>query len=342
MKLCTDKPLNSYFESIGKRSVDTLVIASPFVTNSGVGVIQSWIKTRRNTRVQLLTNLSEFNLLLSLNDPIAPIQRLKKILGERLEIKSLSNLHAKLFLADNKVALSGSSNLTQGGAITNRELNWLVSNKTKMGQGQIVELQSWFNDVWTVSTEYCSEDLTRLENLWKENSKKLHAHFGGLLPEPDLAGNQWRKVQEITSAASGKENVLAILRRQDKDKGVTPDYDQKSTPHNVHGKLTFLLNAGLVKIDGEKVVPLKSLQGPKELVPILCDHLPGFKDVLKAFQGKNEFTYSTLADFLSGQVLDSNMKSSVKWLEDLEKVKRDKSQGEHIFRANKKLLSLKL
>ncbi len=342
MKLCTEKPLNSYFETIGKRSVESLVIASPFITNSGVGVIQSWIKTRRNTRVLLLTNLSEFNLLLSLSDPVAPIQNLKKAIGDRLEIKSLSNLHAKLFLADDKVALSGSSNLTQGGTLTNRELNWLFNNKTKMGQEQIAGLQLWFNDVWAMAVEYRSEDLIRLQDLWKKNSKKLYASLGGLLPEPSLAGNQWRKVQEITSGVNSKKNVLAILMRQDKDKGVTPEYIEEQSPHNVQGKLTFLLNAGLLKIDGDSIVPLKSFQAPKEFLPVLCEYLPSFRAVASAFQQEREFTYSSLAEHFSRKEADSSLKAAVNWLEDLEKIERDRSRGEHVFRATERLLSLKL
>ena len=125
VKLLTDKPLDEYFKKIKRREIEVLTIASPFITGPGVRYISNYAKSKL-VRVRVLTNLSKFNLLRSLDNPIRPLVELSESLGENLEIKSSPKLHAKLFLADASVALHGSSNLTLGGGESNHELNMLV------------------------------------------------------------------------------------------------------------------------------------------------------------------------------------------------------------------------
>lgn len=334
MKLCKDAPLDSFFESIGRRSIKTLSIASPFISSCGVEIIKDWIKTRKNTQVKLLTNLSEFNLILSLRDPVRPLQILKKSLGKRLEIRALSNLHAKVFLADEKHGLSGSSNLTQGGAVTNRELNWLLTDHTKQNKGHLLELSTWFNDAWLISPGCSDAELADLQEIWQRNKGSLYKHLGNSVPEPWLAGDHWQKIKEITRRKTlSKKEALGILMRQDRDKGATPEYDEKSSPHNTAGKLTFLKNAGLVRVEGETVKSLGAIKEKGQMVKVLKEHLPGFKDVLEIFKKYSELTYPQIAGILSVDNDDHYMRAAVNWMIDLGLVKREVGSGFNIFRS---------
>ena len=339
MELCKDAPLNKFIESIGRRSIKDLSIASPFISSCGVQIVKEWAKTRRKTQVRLLTNLSEFNLILSLNDPIKPLQILRKALGERLEIRTLSNLHAKVFLADEKLGLSGSSNLTQGGAVTNRELNWLLTGRTKQSRSHLLELADWFDEVWKISPVCSDNELLTLQEIWQKKEGALHAYLRDALPEPWLAGDHWKKVQEITGWPElPKEKALGILMRHDSDKGISPDYDEKMAPHNTVGKLNFLKNAGLVRVEGDTVKSLGPVKDKGHMVEVLKEHLPGFKNVVQAFKGHPELTYPQMAEILSVDKDDHYMKAAVNWLIDLDFVEREVGSGLNILRGTKALI----
>ncbi len=69
------------------------------------------------TIIRIITNLSSFFIAVSLSDPISPLLNAIEVLGERIQVRSHVNLHAKLYLMNDTHALVGSSNLTKGGVV---------------------------------------------------------------------------------------------------------------------------------------------------------------------------------------------------------------------------------
>jgi hypothetical protein len=331
MQLCTETPLDSFISAVGRRSIAKVFIASPFLSNSGVNLILDWTKNRRSTELYLLTNLSEFNLLLSLNDPIAPIKLLKNSLGDRLQAKTLSNLHAKLFLADEKVGMAGSSNLTQGGAATNRELNWLFTDQTKAGAAHLANLSDWFERAWALGGDCPPLHLDQMHERWRNNNKAILGKFATLVPDPWLAGNPWQKVQDITAEKKmSRKLALAILARQDDQRELAEDFDEATGPKNAVRKLAFLENAGLVQIDKDIVKSVRKMKKTHEMVTILDNHLPGFKDVRGTIEKQPGVTYKELAASLSILENDHNMGAAVNWLVCLGMIRRE-TGGKHRF-----------
>ncbi len=97
MDLVTEKPFEMLLGAIGKTTVKQMRIASPFITSLGMNeVIIPYFK-KRNTNVRIITNLSSFFLIISLSDPISPLLAAMDALGERIQMRSHVNLHAKLF-----------------------------------------------------------------------------------------------------------------------------------------------------------------------------------------------------------------------------------------------------
>ncbi len=70
-----------------------------------------------------MCNLSPFVIAMPFVDPSAPLVRLMEVLHERVVIRSHPCLHAKVFIADDRVAIFGSRNLTMGGEGGSREVN---------------------------------------------------------------------------------------------------------------------------------------------------------------------------------------------------------------------------
>lgn len=277
---------------------------------------------------RVLTNLSEFNLLRSLKNPILPLIDLAQQLGNKLEIRSAPQLRAKLFLADQTVALHGSSNLTLGGGESNHELNMLVSGRTKKVKDHITSLDRWVNSLWENSGAVDAKMLGELEQRWQVKAQKMLGAFKELIPEYKLAGQQWDKIKKITQGKGLSEaKVLEILIHKDSDR----EGEEKDQPANAKRKLLFLEEQGIVRLEGCRVVPVRKFSKPKELIGILSDAIPCFQAVVDFFQGKEMVTYKDLDGYLNSAEKDP-IRTVVLWLEDLGFVSRKKTRQGDEFR----------
>ena len=168
-------------------------VASPFITNPGVQMLIDEFG-RKRTRFQVLTNLSDINVALSLSNPVAPILLLLEKLGDRIEVKSHPRLHAKLYLCEGRAALLGSSNLTFGGMQKNAEINWIVTRRKEEDKEQLRQLGAWFEEAWdkggrTLTSEYLQNTMST----WEHTMKPLRDRLTAFIPEPRLG---WRLLAE--------------------------------------------------------------------------------------------------------------------------------------------------
>jgi hypothetical protein len=99
----------------------SLFIAAPFITQSGVEVVQSRLSSsiRERGEIRVLTSLDVLSICQGTCDPLA----LKSLFGDTPSsiLTHLPRLHAKVYIADDRAAIITSGNLTAGGLVSNFE-----------------------------------------------------------------------------------------------------------------------------------------------------------------------------------------------------------------------------
>ena len=122
-------PMQPHLKRLIENCHTSLVIASPYIKRSAI----EWLISAKSTslsKISILTNIS-LNSVLSSGLEIAALRLIFESF-QTVTIVSLSNLHAKIFIADESIALITSANLTNGGLWTNYEYGVVVSEQTQI------------------------------------------------------------------------------------------------------------------------------------------------------------------------------------------------------------------
>ena len=324
MSLITTNPLQTFYDALGKSPVKQLQVASPYITKPGARMLIEEFG-RKRTKFQVLTNLSDFNVALALANPIAPILELMRRFGDRIEIKSHSMLHAKMYFCDGKAAILGSSNLTLGGMERNAELNWLVRGAKKEDRNELSNLATWFTHRWGEASGPLSvERLMAIEMAWEKRQRQLMGIFGSLFPEPRLGGDYWGKVHEITGKKLWKLDEIGKLLTVKDD----------ANAQNTYQKLVFLENLGLIEFDDKTVISRGVVKSPLEMYRLLEQgHLEvSLKAILKCFpSGKKGYRSYTNISKALGIPNDEYLHVPVLWLKSLGYLKRRQGSSPHEF-----------
>ncbi len=108
-------PVEQKFRDVVEQAEDTLFIATPYIKSYGV---ESVLRNTTARKLKLLTNLELANVSGSGFD----LESLLKFWDRfDLTVSSLGKLHAKVYVADKKLAFLTSANLTRGGLRENYE-----------------------------------------------------------------------------------------------------------------------------------------------------------------------------------------------------------------------------
>lgn len=151
-----------------------LIIVSPWIKQSAVNLV---IKSINNNHVKLKI-YTRFNL----NDLAKGISDLKAISSllnyfQKSEIRFIPNLHAKIYISDNKKALITSGNLTRGGLNSNVEAGILL-NEDKLVSDLTNNISSLMDSALCLEKATFSELITKIEpdilskNKIKHNNKE--------------------------------------------------------------------------------------------------------------------------------------------------------------------------
>ena len=119
-------PWNEKFDHLLRCASHSLIMCSPFVGKQPCArVIEVLSETSRsNVSILIVTNLRTDNILSGATDVSALVELCKAF--PATEVRFLPNLHAKVYVADEKRAVVTSANLTDGGLTTNVEYGlWL-------------------------------------------------------------------------------------------------------------------------------------------------------------------------------------------------------------------------
>jgi len=104
-----------------------IIISSPYVTEQGTNFVLANLRqeVKSQIRLRILTNLSPVNIYQGSTDPVA-LKSLAFALPH-FTLLHLPKLHAKVYVADQKIAIVTSANLTAGGLERNYEYGIKIS-----------------------------------------------------------------------------------------------------------------------------------------------------------------------------------------------------------------------
>lgn len=154
-------PYTKQLTHMTRSAKSSLKISSPFITASAVNLIQDFW-----TPPQILTKVTAQNLSSNALDG----RSLRKLIALGATIKSIPNLHAKIYLVDDSEGLVTSSNLTRPGLQTNVELGVYFKNETQLFNS----VERFFNRMWDEAEQVTLESLDFLES----RSHKVYIHQG--------------------------------------------------------------------------------------------------------------------------------------------------------------------
>ena len=302
MKLYTSSSLNKFLEHHESTRQSIVKIACPFITNSGIERFIVRYK-KRATRIQILTNLSPINQALSLTNPIVPLDNINIHLKDRVTIKNNHSLHAKLYLFDKKSALLGSSNLTTGGMLQNKELNIALFSNKKSDSEQIINLVKWFDSLWNISGDAIDEQrFAVLSARWEKTNKPLRAIINSLIPNPRLGsqGDYWKTVQKL-------------LRRK---KWKIHEAKSRLSLEGIESRLNFLAYLGLIDFDKKNITVINKDVSNKIMYELIKDYFTvPLESILSFVRDNPGCKYKDL--FKSLDLLPNNGDIPILWVESL-------------------------
>lgn len=136
-----------------------LIIVSPWIKQSAANLI---IKSVDNDHVKLkiYTRFNSNDLVKGISD----IKALSNLLNyfQKSEIRFIPNLHAKIYISDNKKALITSGNLTRGGLSSNVEAGILL-NEDKLASDLANNISSLMDSSLCLEKATFSELITKIE-----------------------------------------------------------------------------------------------------------------------------------------------------------------------------------
>ncbi|MEJ5245870.1 MAG: phospholipase D-like domain-containing protein [Bacteroidota bacterium] len=209
---------NEFIETISKTE-NELFISSPFVNLKGVKILIDSIKEKSKVKITLLTNLTPQNIINESIDPRALLELYKHF--AEINISSLSRLHAKVYLIDEKIGIITSANLTSGGLIHNFEYGVLIDNKNTVLN--IKEDMSNYYSLGNILDEQVLKKISdKAKQLSKINKKRNvyleNSTIGKLLKEEletiefELLKNRIKEGRTINAIFS--DTILYLLKKK--------------------------------------------------------------------------------------------------------------------------------
>jgi hypothetical protein len=134
-------------------------------------------------------------------------QGLRQLLDAGVKLRSLSNLHAKVFLSDQDFGLVGSANLTDpglggSGGKANIELGVLLDADQQRAATKCFD--SWWDSASTIT----EADIKAIE----EAAKKLPASVSAMVAEPESAGDAMQLVERANQLLAEAGGVKVWIK----------------------------------------------------------------------------------------------------------------------------------
>lgn len=161
---------------------------------------------------KLVENGCTVRLIVRLGFPTDPLslEKILKMKNVMVRFFTSRSFHPKLYIYGNDIAFLGSSNLTDGGLMSNRELNISIDSESETFE----DLQKVFYEYWEEAQVLDSITLQRykilVENLSKEYEnveKKILNSIGEIVPPNDI------KIISKKKKDKKKEYEISLMKR---------------------------------------------------------------------------------------------------------------------------------
>ena len=161
------------------RASGEIVISTPFLSDAGSNLLIDSTKGKfqRKGTLHFVTNLSPKNILQSATDPASLLRISSEISDMRL--RHLPRLHAKAYIADRRVAIITSANLTAGGLYHNYEYGVEIDDEETVNRirDDIVEYSELGAAVDRTCLDAYCKVAQELRETYRQTQSKVSAKF---------------------------------------------------------------------------------------------------------------------------------------------------------------------
>lgn len=168
--LLSISPIQPHLAHLIENCQSKLIISSPYIKTAAAHWLLQ-VKPSSLDHVQVLTNLSLENILSKSLD-LGALRILANGFAN-VSITSLPSLHAKVFIADEKIAFVTSANFTNGGLRTNYEYGVILQNRAEV-QTIVQDMRAYMSLGITVDNallDRIEEQIIKLETLQRNALK---------------------------------------------------------------------------------------------------------------------------------------------------------------------------
>jgi phosphatidylserine/phosphatidylglycerophosphate/cardiolipin synthase-like enzyme len=272
-------PWTNAFDALVEQSSKSLLICSPFVGRGPCERIALNLQRRNavNTPVLLLTDLSRDNMLSGGTD-VSAIAGLCDALP-RTEVRFLPNLHAKVYIADERFAVVTSANLTDSGLYRNHEYGMYIdeSELVKQITADITQYASLGSPVNLLQLRQFERVVNELKELKVDAEKQFKASLRKEFKKKMQAADEEVlrvRAESLSQHSAFANTVLFLLKQGPKDtktlyaaaQGIHPDlcddsiklvikgevWDQERWHHQVREAVLSLRRKGRIEQEGGK------------------------------------------------------------------------------------------
>ena len=125
-------PWEGAFCTFARSITRSALIVTPYITGEPLQRISRHLQSQESPRIEILTDLAVGSMLQGSTSPQALVDFCNAI--PSTEVRHLPNLHAKVYVADEREAIITSANLTRGGLAANYEYGVHISDPSVVRQ----------------------------------------------------------------------------------------------------------------------------------------------------------------------------------------------------------------
>ena len=276
MRLLTS-PWSETFKEFLDQIKQSCLLVSPFISSSPLQRLALLGEREKPPQIHILTNLAVDNMLQGSIDPQAILDLWRQIPG--VTLKHLPGLHAKVYVADDTLAIVTSANLTEGGLWRNYEYGVAITETPIVDEiaqdlYQYGELGSEVSFVELEQLAQVSQQLRERQSevlnsassaLRKEFESRIEAASESLRYLRAKPGESTNSIFARTIGYLLKGDQLSTQQMHDRVQRIHPDlcddsidrvingvHFGKRWKHMVRNAQQFLKKDGRIKLEGHK------------------------------------------------------------------------------------------
>lgn len=174
VKLITSNALDDMNELLNNTKENFRMIC-PFI-GKNIAIRLSQIISQNKIKSTIITRFSRSDFY----KRVSSLDGLLSLEESGCKIKAVRNLHTKLYLFDNDAMILGSSNFTNGGLVSNVELNILIKDERSVinqGIAYFNEINACISEEFFITKKMIQDEMKVLEPLMDDSSLQFMENF---------------------------------------------------------------------------------------------------------------------------------------------------------------------